>query len=328
MRLRPPFALALLGLAALATAARAQDEAAVRNSWRLGAPMPIPVVGSAAALMGGRIYVVGGGSAVRIPIADVQVYDPVADTWAAGVPLPQATGDVATAVVGDVLYVIGGSTSTDGSRVTGAVWAFDPAVGQWVAKAPMPTARTVAYTAVQNGLVYAVGGWNGSFAGGVLNTVESYDPATNQWSAEKPLPTGKMAAAVGLVATRRGGARIVAAGGATGCCPSGFSGDNEGYDTTNDTWAALAPDPVPRAFTCNGVIRTSLYVAGGAASQGPALNTAEAYRYARNSWKALSPMPQAAIAPGSAIYKSQLFCFGGWTAWNGAILGTVQIYQP
>lgn len=37
-------------------------------------------------------------------------------------------------------------------------------------------------------------------------------------------------------------------------------------------------------------------------------------------------MPQATLLPGSAVYKGQLYCFGGLYL-EGA-LNNVQIYQP
>ena len=38
--------------------------------------------------------------------------------------------------------------------------------------------------------------------------------------------------------------------------------------------------------------------------------------------------PQAALFQGSAVYKGNLYCFGGQNAFDGTVLNNVQIYQP
>jgi hypothetical protein len=291
------------------------------NTWTSGAPMPTALVGGAAAVLEGQIYVVGGfnGSAI---VTNTQVYNPATNVWSTGVPLPTPLGDVASAVVNNVLYVIGGSGSTTGSPVTNTVYAYNPKTKTWSTKAAMPTARDVAAAVVVNNIIYVIGGWNGVFSGNGLATVESYNPATNTWRKENPLRVGKWAPSAGLF----GCYTIVAPDGAAQCCPSNFTGDNESYNISTNTWTSLKADPTARGFACFGSISSILYVAGGTDTQGPALSVTESYQL--NVWKTLAPIPQATIAPGSAVYNGRLYCFGGWTAWNGSILGSVQIYQP
>jgi N-acetylneuraminic acid mutarotase len=192
----------------------------------------------------------------------------------------------------------------------------------------MPTARDVAEAVVVNNIIYVIGGWNGVFSGNGLATVESYNPATDTWTEEAPLLVGKLYPSVGVFGTKATGYTIVAADGAAQCCPSDFTGDNESYSVSTNAWTSLNADPTARAFACFGSIGSKLYVAGGNDTQGPALSAAESYQLSKNAWKTLVPIPQATISPGSAVYKGKLYCFGGWTAWNGSILDSVQIYQP
>ena len=139
---------------------------------------------------------------------------------------------------------------------------------------------------------------------------------------------GKWAPSVGLIGTKLTGYTIVATDGAEDCCPSDFTGDNESYNVSTNAWTSLNADPTARGFACFGSIGSKLYVAGGNDTQGPALSVTESYQLSKNAWKTLAPIPQATIAPGSAVYKGKLYCFGGWTAWNGSVLDSVQIYQP
>jgi N-acetylneuraminic acid mutarotase len=290
--------------------------------------MPTAVVGSAAAVLQGQIYVVGGYNNSAV-VADTQVFNPATNAWSAGVPLPVPLENAAAAVVDGVLYVIGGDDSTGGSPPTNAVWAYNPKTKKWHRRAGMPTARNVAAAVVANSNIYVIGGWDGVFSGNGLATVESYNPTTDRWTEEAPLAVGKWHPSAGTFGTTVTGYTIVAPDGAAQCCPSGFTGDNESYNVSTNEWTSLNADPTARGFACFGSIGSRLYVAGGNDTQGPALSVTESYRLSENTWRTpLAPIPQATIEPASAVYKGRLYCFGGWTAWNGSVLDSVQIYQP
>jgi N-acetylneuraminic acid mutarotase len=291
--------------------------AAAHNYWTSGAPLPTAVTYQMTGVIEGKIYNVGGHSTKVV--GDNQVYDPVANTWTTAASLPTPTLNAASAVVANILYIFGGSTS---SGITNEVWAYNPKTNTWATKAAMPTARQGAVAVVENNLVYVIGGNTAST--NRLSTVESYDPATNDWTTEAPLMVAKARPASGLLKTT-----IVAAGGLTN---SAVTGDNEGYDATTNVWSSLTPDPTPRSHTCNGVLNTSLYSvggAGGAAETAIALN--EAFTLSKNKWITKASIPQAVAAPGSAVYKGLLYCFGG--SWEisippGTVYNDVQIYHP
>lgn len=313
-----------VGAASLAVA---QTATVTHNTWSTDAPMPIALAGSVAAVLKGQIYVVGGfnGSAI---VADTQVFNPATNVWSTGVPLPVPRNAAVAAVVNSVLYVIGGTDSTTGSPPTNTVWAYNLKTKTWSTKAAMPTTRDPGAAVVVNNVIYVIGGWNGVFSGNGLATVESYNPATDTWTEENPLLVGKWAPSAGVFGTKLTGYTIVAPDGAAQCCPSDFTGDNESYDVSTNAWTSLTADPTVRGFACHGSVGSKLYVAGGTDTQGPALSVTESYQLSKNAWKTLAPIPQATILPGSAVYKGRLYCFGGWTAWNGSVLDSVQIYQP
>jgi N-acetylneuraminic acid mutarotase len=319
------FAVSVLLIATVSMAA-GQTEALSHNTWTAGASMPTALVGSASAVLEGQIYVIGGFNGSFV--ADTQIYNPVTNSWSAGVPLPVPIGDAAAAVVNNVLYVIGGTASVTGSPVENTVWAYNPKTKTWSSKAAMPTARDVAAAVVVNNIIYVIGGWNGVFSGPGLRTVESYNPATDKWTKKARLLVGKWAPSAGAFGTTKTGHTIVAPDGAAQCCPSDFTGDNEGYDVSTNVWKSLNADPTARAFACFGTTGSSLYVAGGTDTQGPALSITESFQLSTDGWKTLTPIPQPTIEPGSAVYNGRLYCFGGWTAWNGGYLNNVQIYQP
>ena len=78
------------------------------RSWALAAPLPQPTSGMTAAVLGGRIYALGGNTlAGDWPHA--AIYDPASDAWSAGPDLPTNTPSFAqAAVVAGRLYLAGG----------------------------------------------------------------------------------------------------------------------------------------------------------------------------------------------------------------------------
>lgn len=320
--LRAVVLLTLMGTAAVAVS---QAPAVAHNTWTSGAAMPTAVMWPFVGVIKGQIYVVGGCTVLAGPgacsdtggIADAQIYDPATNTWSAGAALPRPLYDGGAAVVNNVLYVIGGVR--DGQT---SLLAYSPRTNKWSSRTPMPAAEyDTTAVVVENNIIYVIGG-NGNGVVGI-NTVESYNPATDTWTEEAPLLVPKTESSVGLVGTT-----IVAADGNQGN-DGGDTGDNEGYDASTNTWTSLASDPTPRNGACGGAIGARLYVAGGYNGSGPDMTLTESFNLPKNAWKPLAPMPQATLWGGSAVYKGQLYCFGGAPSYGGgSALDYVQIYQP
>jgi len=303
----------------------AQTGSVTHNSWTSGAPIPTAVWFPATAVLGGKVYLVGGCVSGWDVIADTQIYDPATESWSTGASVPSPTCSAVAAVVKNVLYVIGGSSDAQGFTVLSSVWAYSPKTKEWSAMADMPTARDGAAVAVVNNTIYVIGG-NVGGNGVWVATVESYTPATNTWQEESPMLTAKTNTSAGLFGSKTGGYTIVDG---DGYSLSGETGDNEAYDVLTNTWSALSSDPTPRDASCSGAIGSSLYVAGGRGSNGVAIGTNESFKLSKNKWSTLAAMPQATAFGGSAVYKGQLYCFGGSVdVYGGTIVNNVQIYQP
>ena len=322
--MKTTFRLLLISLLLLGIASFAQEQAPAvnHNTWTSGAPMPTAVwFPAATGVIKSQIYLVGGYDSSESVVADNQIYHAATNSWSTGAPMPAPTAQGASAVVKNILYVFGGSPDGKTCNIS-TVLAYNPKTNSWSSKSPMPTARCSAAAAVDKNIIYVIGGYS-SGSGQRLNTVEAYNPATDTWTEEAPMLVGKSEPAVAL-----SGTAIVASGGYT---QSGDTGDNEGYNVATNAWASLKSDPSTRNGSCFGTIGPQLYVAGGYPGGGPgtpALTVNESFKRSKNSWKTLAPMPQASVVPGSAVYKGQLYCFGGAAATYGTILNNVQIYQP
>ncbi|MGB9196243.1 MAG: kelch repeat-containing protein [Terriglobales bacterium] len=286
------------------------------NTWTSGTAMPTAVLEATAAVIKNDIYVVGGENSSQTIVADVQIYNPGANTWTTGISYPTGIVAASAAVVANVLYVFGGTS--DGVNPTNAVWAYNPKTKSWSAMTAMPTARWATEAVVEKNIIYVIGGVVNGSGNGSITTVESYNPATNSWNEEAPLLVAQSQSSAGLLGTKI----VVADGFVNG---GGTTSNTEAYDAATNSWTTLAADPAgDRGASCFGAIGPKLYAVGGQ----PASTYADDFQLSKDKWTTLASIPQSTIFPASAVYKKQLYCFGGWSSWEGSITNNVQIYQP
>jgi N-acetylneuraminic acid mutarotase len=176
-----------------------------KDTWRALAPLPTKRGSPNAAVVGGKIYVIGGAgihpgsketslhpARPHRSVSANEVYDPVTNTWETRQPMPTARNHAAIGVVNNKIYIVGGrlgaAFSTRASN-TDIVEEYDPATDQWGAlKAPMPTARSAVAWGTYKGKIYVAGGeerikpWQSTF-----RAVEAYDPRTNTWAILPPM---------------------------------------------------------------------------------------------------------------------------------------------
>jgi N-acetylneuraminic acid mutarotase len=177
--------------------------------WRRKANMPTSRGAHAAAVIDGKIYVVGGSGTSAGRGRDFAVYDPATDQWQTLPPMPTSRNHLAAGAVAGKLYVAGGR---EGGNLTLAVLEeYDPATRQWTRKADMPTGRSGIAGAVVNGLFYVFGGeGNRNHPLGVFEENEAHDPVTNTWRSLQPMPTPRHGINAAVI-----GNRIYLPGGAT-----------------------------------------------------------------------------------------------------------------
>jgi N-acetylneuraminic acid mutarotase len=227
----------------------------------------------AAAVVNGKIYVLGGGGADNKVVASVQVYDPATGTWAARADMPSPRALFGASAVGGTIYVVGGTVR--GLDKLALVEAYDTATDTWTRKADMPTPRNALSTAVVDGKVYAIGGWGFDrpeagleaslkAGGGDFSTVEVYDPATDTWATRADMPTARSHMTVSAF-----GGKIYAIGGGTPRLGADlYLSLMEVYDTATNRWSPAADMTIPRSVMSSSVIDGRIYVMGGAMGPG------------------------------------------------------------
>jgi len=226
------------------------------DTWGVGAPAAVPrseltgvciedVTGQ------GLVFAVGGiarpGPAV-VPVANVEIYNPVTNTWAAAVPMPTPRRGLGAAFVPGVgvgggalgsVFVFGGSTGTalhDGTPLA-VTEAYDVGTGVWVIQAPMPIPMMDIYSTVYfpaTGRIYVIGGFDGAALSGA---VQIFNPATGVWEPPGPaMPTRRSNLIAGIC-----GGGIHALGGWNNILPT--LAVNEVFDPIAGTWAPAPAKP-------------------------------------------------------------------------------------
>ncbi len=187
------------------------------DSWKALAPMPTSRMAGVAAVVGGKIYVIGGASvhpghqivslSPAVPHRSLdtnEAYDPATNTWETRTPMPTARNHAAAGVVNGKIYVIGGRLAAAylslGSN-TDVVEQYDPATDSWgTAGLRMPIARSGMGWATYQDRIYIAGGEIfDAHMMAAIRAVEAYDPATNQWSVLPTMPTARHGVSVAVV---------------------------------------------------------------------------------------------------------------------------------
>jgi N-acetylneuraminic acid mutarotase len=188
------------------------------DSWRALAPVPQARGSANAAVINGKIHLVGGATlpaglpsgfvhpARNVSVATHEVYDPETNTWSRRADLPTPRNHAAVGVVDGKLYVIGGragSVFIPNALNVDIVEEYDPATDQWQLRNPMPTPRSAAAWGTHNGRILVAGGeirhrdiW------GTYTTVESFDPKTNSWARLPPMPMPRHGLAGDVIGNR------------------------------------------------------------------------------------------------------------------------------
>jgi hypothetical protein len=137
----------------------------VANSWTAAAPLATARNAAAAAVLDGRIIVIGGRApgiraTDQTSLASCEIYDPAADRWTAGPSLPQARSGLAAVTLGGRVYALGGESTPGGVRAS--VTRLDSLGGSWVAMGDMPRAVHGLAAVVVGSDIIVMGGFTGA----------------------------------------------------------------------------------------------------------------------------------------------------------------------
>ena len=275
-----------------------------RGQWKELPPTPSKRTEVAAAILDGKVYVVGGFS--NKGIADqVEVWNPETGEWSRTQPLPRPLHHTTASAVNGKLYVIGGFSTGMWAPVN-TTYEYDPGKHEWTEKARMPTKRGALAAAVIDGKIYVVGGAHRKIFS-LVNTaaLEVYDPASDSWKKLAPVPTPRDH----LAASSLDG-KLYAIGGRVDVDYHHNLDTNETYDPKTNQWTSLKPLPTKRSGITSQVLDGKILVLGGESGE-RTFTENEAYDPKTDSWETLAPMPTGRHGLGSAAYKGTVHLFDG-----------------
>jgi N-acetylneuraminic acid mutarotase len=167
------------------------------NTWADGDDVPPALerarVNAAAAVLDGKIYVIGGRGPGGDVLQSVEVYDPESDTWLDFPDTKRQREGAAAIVLRGNLFVIGGSDQ--GERALDTVERFDVENDRWdeISEWRLDRPRVSAAAAVLDETVYIFGGFN-TF--GPVGQVHQYNALSGSVaSIDMPLARGALGAA-------------------------------------------------------------------------------------------------------------------------------------
>lgn len=132
------------------------------GKWSFDAPMHIGRHHISGAVVGGKLYVVGGRGKVDRSLNIFERYDPATDEWESLPKMPLGVGSPRVVAAGGKIVVVGGEDQLDwengGGWVTPSTWAFDPKANRWARLPDLHVERRGGGAGVADGRIYAIGG--------------------------------------------------------------------------------------------------------------------------------------------------------------------------
>jgi Uncharacterized protein conserved in bacteria len=258
----------------------------ILDTWSTKAALPAVRNGATAAVVGTKIYVMGGSGNNG---TENICYDTVTNTWSTKAALPAARLWHAAAAVGSKIYVIGG----DGAASTN--YCYDTVTNTWSTKATAPLGRTYSAATVVGTKIYVIGGRTSNSQANQANLC--YDTITDTWSTKTVAPAGSMynysIAAIGD--------NIYLAGAST-AQPWLLR-----YNTITNTWSEEPNSPIRIGVTQFVAIGESLHVVGGNADA--VLHCC--YNLVTKRWQIKAALPAAKNNHTAAVVGTKIYVMGG-----------------
>jgi hypothetical protein len=287
------------------------------QGWRTGPPLPSARTEVAAAVAGGKLYVLGG----FLPNGttdEVSIYDPRAGGWSKGPPLPAGAprDHLAVAALNDKIYVLGGYR--DGDFVPlGKTWVLD---GTWQPLQDQPISRGAATAQALGDRIYVAGG--ALLDGQAVADLYIYDPQGDRWSKGPPMNVARE-----HLASCALGGRLIVVGGRS-------RGQNlraaESFDPAMpDRWRQMPDLPTARGGLAAAALDGRCHAVGGEKLNGEQPNTFHEHEaWDGVAWRALPPLPSRRHGLAAAALAGQLYVASGGPSAGLSVSDVVEIYTP
>ena len=153
--------------------------------WRAMPDAPIPRAAAGAAVLGHRLYVVGGRNDVTAALSSTAIFDFDTGRWSLGPSLAHAREHLAVVAAGGSIWALGGRELGISNTY---VERYRPGAAAWQSMPSMPVARS-GFQAVSVGdAIVVVGGEDGA---STVPEVDRLDLRTGRWTPLADLPVAR-----------------------------------------------------------------------------------------------------------------------------------------
>jgi N-acetylneuraminic acid mutarotase len=304
----PPTVRGLLLVALATCGCRPADRYA---RFTVGTPSAVGRVESAAAVVGGELYLFSGFLPGNKATRSIEAFDYRANRWRRVGEMPEGLTHANAAVVDDeVVWLAGGFKGDHPGPTTDEVWRYDADAGKWLRGPSLPAPRGGGALVRLGRRLHYFGGFaeDRQTSPGDHWLLELDGGTTWKPAAPLPEPRGQL----GGVAV---GGFIYAIGGQFGHDSSPEDVDRvHRYDPATDAWTKVASLPYPRShfepgtFVWNGRI----VIVGGRNNRKRRIVTeVTMYDPVPDVWLALPPLAKGLLAPASAVLGGQVVVTNG-----------------
>ena len=235
------------------------------NSWKRVSDMPTPRSNAGAAVVDGKIYVIGGLAATDRRMEStkilkvVEVYDPQTDTWESKQDMSQPRLSFGIGAVNGKIYVMGGANFFENQWRLDHMEVYDPDTDVWHNRPSLLTRRDGFETAVVEDSIYVIGGrgWPSIAQNGpYLATIDVYEPG-NRWRKKTDLPSLRYGFSTVVVEDE-----IYLIGGLEGAAFDQHVKTVESYHPKAEMWRIRKPMPIGNTPFGVATVNQKIYILG------------------------------------------------------------------
>lgn len=153
--------------------------------------MPVEKYGFGTAVVGDKIYIIGGYNYKKTGICTVDIYDPQTNTWTSGASTPYPGINFGCAVIQGKIYTFGGQTTTSNMSATNysEISCYDPAIDKWSSAGKLPRPIVSSSVSLYNNKAIITGGKLNDAHAYYTSITFIYDPVSQTCTEAPSLQT-------------------------------------------------------------------------------------------------------------------------------------------
>lgn len=284
------------------------------GNWYAAASSPYAFAEGASALVGSKMYVLGGyqnGNWDK-PATGAAVMDLRTNKWSRIASLPRGLTHAGRAVDRNTIYLVGGVAAQGSGEVfaTDQVWAYDTIANKWYAAPRLPAPRGSGGAVVVGHKLHFFGGVDGNRVPKSDHWTLDLDNKSKGWQWSPPWPGG-----LSHFAVVQYGSALYTFGGQTGWDSWAVASSAVWrYDLMSQKWTKLAsmPKALSHIEETAVVSGNKLWVVGGQVKPPAGTRDVYTFDFAYGGWtKTTAQLPGWRFAAVAVAYNSVIYHAGG-----------------